>query len=200
MSLSNADAVAAFLRAFPPATGNVPACAAVLDAYAHRLPPVILEVWQRGGFGLYGNGELQLVDPRDHEQNLWGWLMREEDDPSRTPIALSAFGVIFYHRMLDDDGAEDIAYLDPHTSESDVVVYSSTEFFGATIIDPETRDLLLQRPLFEASCRRHGPLAPGNVFGFVPAIRLGGVQAVEKTSPVEARVHLDLLLQLALDG
>jgi hypothetical protein len=200
MSLEPDAAIAAFLEAFPPAADNIPAAADVLAAYAQRLPPVILDLWRRGGFGLYGDGEIQILDPRDYEQNLWGWLLREEDDPSRTPIAMSAFGVLFYHRALNDEGAEDIAYLDPHTSEGDVLVYSSNEFFGATVVDPEARDILLQRALFRSAVERHGPLARGALFGYVPALRLGGVQSVERTAPMDARVHLELLLQLALDG
>jgi hypothetical protein len=198
MTLSKDDAVAAFLSTFPPSPDNVPVDPGLIDAFRDRLPTVILELWQQGGFGLYGDGEIQVIDPRDYEQNLWGWLMREDDDPSRTPIALSAFGVMFYHRRLDEE-VEDIAYLDPHTSEGDVLAYSSIEFIGRTIVDAESREILLQKPLFEAAREKRGPLVRGTVFGFVPALRLGGEQSVSRTEALDARVHLDLLLQLALD-
>jgi hypothetical protein len=47
-----------------------------LDRYRGHLPPALLELWAAYGFGLYGNGLIQLIDTDRYRQNLWGWLMR----------------------------------------------------------------------------------------------------------------------------
>jgi hypothetical protein len=186
-----------FLDAHQPLQTTV-ASDGVLETYEQTLPDALLEVWREVGFGLYGDGLIQLVDPGHYQQNLWGWLLREEEDLSRLPIALSAFGHIFYYRRLSDEGDEDVCYIDPHTSQSGVLIWSLEAFFNETLCDQESIAELLEPMAFSAARTKAGPLTAGEIYAYAPALRLGGSKSVEGVVRCDAQVQLDLLLQLAL--
>ncbi|MDH5178167.1 MAG: DUF1851 domain-containing protein [Gammaproteobacteria bacterium] len=167
--------------------------------YREYLPGPLLELWAEYGFGLYGGGLIQVIDPDLYRDNLWGWLMREEEDMSRLPIALSAFGDIFYYRLLSDDGDEDVAFLDPHTSEGECIVWSLEEFFNEWCCDEEVVSEFLNLGMFQESVAAKGQLEENQFYYFVPALRMGGARSVAGIDRGDAVVHLDFLLQLALD-
>ena len=48
-----------------------------------------------------------------YQDVLWSWLMKDQPDMTRLPIAISAFGLVFYYRLLSEDGDEDISFIDP---------------------------------------------------------------------------------------
>jgi hypothetical protein len=168
--------------------------------YENHLPGSLLELWEKVGFGHYGDGLIQIVDPDIYRDTLWGWLMREEEDMSRPPIAISAFGDMFYYRKLSEKGDEDVAFIDPHTSESDVTVWSLEDFFNEWCCDEEIMSDFLEEGMFREAVSTKGELEHDEVFMFVPALRLGGSRSVENMERGNAPVHLDLLLQLALDS
>jgi Domain of unknown function (DUF1851) len=53
-----------------------------------------------------------------------------------------------------------------------------------------------ERDFFAAAVARHGALEPGEVFGFFPALQLGGAYAVENLKRVRAAEHFVILAQL----
>lgn len=171
-----------------------------LARYRGHLPPALLELWTDYGFGLYGNGLIQLIDPDRYRQNLWGWLMRGEADLTRLPIAMSAFGTIFYYRRLSDEGDEDVSFLDPHTSESGDLTWSLEEFFNGWCCDDGVISDFLDAGMVKDVAIEKGALENDQMYFFVPALRLGGERAVRCVERGDAAVHLDLLLQMALGG
>ena len=193
-------ALQAFVDRYIPGAALIKATPDQLQRYRAHLPEPLLELWQTHGFGFYGNGLLQLIDPDRYRDNLWGWLMRDEPDMERLPIALGAFGEVFYYRKLSDDGDEDISYLDPHTSEADCLIWSLPNFFNQWCCDDENIATLLQPERVRQSAQASGPLAENEMYYFVPALRLGGSGAIDTVARGDAAVQLDLLLQLALDS
>jgi hypothetical protein len=185
----------AFLAKFPPGAVQ-PASPALLGAYRRILPEALLQLWEQVGLGQYAGGLLTLVDPREYAPALQGWLMQDQLSPDRVPIALSAFGTIMYYRRLGED-ASDVAYIDPHHSETGVLSWSLEHFFNQSLTDPGVRDSLLHEPLFVDCLERHGPLSAGQMYTFVPALALGGKVDARHTEPADALVQLDFLLQLA---
>lgn len=171
-----------------------------VNTYRGHLPEALLELWHTHGFGFYGDGLIQLIDPDRYRDNLWGWLMREEPDMERLPIALGAFGEVFYYRKLSDDGDEDVSYLNPHTSEGDCLIWSLPDFFNQWCCDNENIATLLQPDRVRQAAQTQGPLADNEIYYFVPALRLGGSGGMNTVARGDAAVQLDLLLQLALDN
>ncbi len=51
--------------------------------------------------------------------------------------------------------------------------------------------------LFEPAYHRLGPLAPDEMYGFVPAVMLGGPNTLEHLAKLKAVEHLTLLSQIA---
>lgn len=189
-----------FVERCPPIGPLKPATQDVLERYRPLLPASLLELWERHGFGRYARGLVEVINPQDYEAILWKWLMRDED-PSRLPIALTAFGGIFYYRRLTDED-EDVSYLDPHGPEYQAVVcaWSLDQFFNEYLPDPEVESNLLDADLVRASIATIGPLEGGECFQFTPALRLGGTRDVRFVTKGNGQVHLDLLHQLAVGG
>lgn len=170
--------------------------AAKLARYAGHLPDSLLALWSAHGFGWYGNGLIQIIDPDKYRDKLWGWLMRDED-MDRLPIALGAFGDILYYRKLSDDGDEDVAFIDPHTSQTGVVEWSLDAFFNGWCCDDDEVAGFFDIGLITEAAARKGPLEHDQMYFFVPALRLGGERTAQHVDRGDARVQLDLLLQFA---
>ncbi|NLR74494.1 GAD-like domain-containing protein [Leeia aquatica] len=184
----------AFVDTFEPGLRLRRADPGKIAQYQPYLPDSLLELWRQHGFGVYGDGLIQIVDPDDYRDNLWDWLMRDED-MSRLPIAISAFGDIFYYRKLSDAGDEDVCYLDPHTSEGGVLVWSLTQFFNEWCCNQDVRSDFFRQAQFEKTVKGAGILHEGQMYFFVPALRLGGglVTNIERGA---AAPHLHFLLEL----
>jgi len=172
----------------------------MIDRYAALLPSCVIELWQRHGFGFYGNSGLQLINPDRYNQILADWIMLDEVSPDRIPLALSAFGTLIYYRRLSDDDDEDVSCVDPHDSTGSVLIWSAKEFFNAYLGDPDVVASLLDGALYREARERHAPLARDEIYCFTPALRLGGSRSVGSLGRGDAVVHLSLLLLLALDS
>jgi hypothetical protein len=187
-----------FIEKHQPGPGCQPTDSEKISRYKDHLPETLLELWKEAGFGLYGDGLIQIIDPDIYRENLRGWLMREEEDMSRLPIAISAFGDLFYYRKLSEDDDEDVSFIDPHTSEGGDLVWSLEEFFNQWCCDEEIIGNFLTEDMFREAASRKGLLEQNQIYYFVPALRLGGSRSLEHTDRGNAVVHLDILLQLAL--
>lgn len=175
-----------------------PCDAAFVAGFEGRLPEPLLDLWRTHGLGAYGDGQITLIDPDAYKPLLYGWLMRddEDEDDSRLPIALSAFGRIIYYRRLDEE-EEDISSLDPHHSSGAVHTWSLQSFFDDHLCDPEVRTELLEPSLLTATRERLGALQAHEIYYPVPALRLGGSWQASQMDKGQGQVHLAWLLDLA---
>lgn len=214
-----------FLETYPP-VNTTPATDELVERYLNVVPENLLQLWKQHGFGTYGNGFIQIINPDEYRETLSMWLLRE-DDGTRIPFALSAFGDVFYWRHLHNpeptedipEWVFDVSFFDPHTSETGLCAYSMGEFFGEYIVDEETANLFKRqfhsgysvgvveehlnsnahaggRTLFDKSLDKMGVLEPGEMYYFVPALRLGGSDDIDYVEKGSALVQLDLLFQL----
>ncbi|MDP9765429.1 GAD-like domain-containing protein [Deinococcus enclensis] len=198
--MTASESVSAFLQRFPPAhTRPVPQ--AHLDRYATRLPDPFLNLWRAGGFGTYGGGLLEVIDPDEYQEILNGWLGGQDHSETRIPFLRSAFGVLFYWRCLGEqqpDGtyeAYDVAYLNPHDSFTAVSAWDADEFLGEALLDAVSEDEYDPYLLWpEVQARAASELQPGVMYGFVPTLRFGGEPTAAHATPMQAREHLSLLL------
>jgi hypothetical protein len=174
--------------------------AILLEKYKDLVPTGLLEIWQHHGFGFYGDGFLQIINPDYFHEVLCGWLLREPD-PTRIPFIITAFGTLIYYRMLEKDDesgfiAEDVAFLEPNYRESDVFTWSLDGFFDDFICDEENLKQLFYHENFEMAKQKYGVLEIDNMYCFKLALSLGGNESIDEMIQGNARVQLDLLLQL----
>ena len=184
-----------FLNRYPPSRVQR-ADPELLRAYRRVLSESLLDVWEQVGLGQYADGLLTLIDPRQYAATLQGWLMRDSPDPDRVPLALSAFGTLLYYRRLSGRD-EDVAYIDTVYSASAVVAWSLDACFNEVLCSEGGAEALLAPELFSECRELHGPLQPGQIYAYVPALSLGGSADARHAQPSDALVHLDMLLQLA---
>ena len=82
----------AFLSDFPPGNDVRPFHGELSPTLKEHVHPRLIEFWQRVGFGSFGNGFITFLDPREAETMLARWLLLQQPDPTRVPIARTAFG------------------------------------------------------------------------------------------------------------
>lgn len=193
------QAVQTFLKHFPPGTTRPPRPES-LSQYAGLLPTPVLDLWQVGGFGKYGGGLLELIDPAEYQDLLDDWLGPAEG-LTRTPFLLTAFGGLYFWRQLGvprEDGTfeeADVAFLSPQEAQTTLLSWDASVFLCEDLT-PDTFELD-PYGLWAGLQARGAGLAAGEVFGFAPPLLLGGLPTEVTAEPMHAREHLDLLRQLA---
>ena len=182
---------------YPPSDiRSVPLQAA--EQYQGTLPAEILYLWQTYGWGKYGDGLIELVNPQDYSDNLRQWLGSEK--PHYTPFAITAFGELFYHRKLSAEGDEDICLLDIQYSSCKVLDWNTRDFFENTLCDEEFRQTFLREGLFRRAVQQQGSLHNGEAFLFQPILALGGLDnednQLERLGKGSAVVYQTLVFEL----
>ncbi|WP_322404849.1 DUF1851 domain-containing protein [Massilia luteola] len=74
--------------------------------------------------------------------------------------------------------------------------WSVRSFIGLSISECDLKDES-GRQLFQRALKKLGPLEPDEVYGFEPAIALGGKMRPENLAKLKLDVHLTILRQLA---
>lgn len=182
------------------ATQTVQIPDASLSKWAGKLPPLMLHIWQEEGWASYGNGRFWLVNPDNYEHIKDAWLQG-------TPLAtLDTFHVIAR-------GAFGDLYLcGEKTGVSVTVVCILNEILAQTrrlkpktpqdqdhsvrvllsVGDPEGFDYSDTDGtlLFDRAVNKYGPLAPDEMYGFEPALVLGGSPTLDNLRRLKLDPHL----------
>jgi hypothetical protein len=176
-----------------------------LEKYVGKLPNQLLTYWEQYGWSGYANGLFWTVDPDEYHPVLDAWIGDTTfvQNEKHYIIARSAFGKLFLWgemsgpnltidavsgMIFPSDRSEEI-----QTGEGD---FLSRRFFAnqkktsLDELDP------LERPLFDRAFKMYGPLAPDEMYGFEPALALGGKPELANIRKVKAVEHLVLLAQL----
>jgi len=181
-----------FLAAYHPE----PAAAVDPTQLAHYqpiLPAEVLALWQEYGFCQFNGGLLRLVDPALYRPALTQWLGGER--PHYVPLALSAFGDLFYYRQLTETDA-DVCLLDPHYRRVATCAWSVGGFFEDYLLEEDVREDVLRESLVAEAREALGPLAPSEIYYFTPALALGGAEELAYVAKGDAPTHLHLLFAL----
>ena len=189
----NESLITNFVKAYAPGKELGKPDETLLEFAKQMLPPEIVYLWTEYGFGDYGDGLIKVVDPRDYMDSLYSWLGSQ--DFHKIPIMVSAFGDIFYYRKLEND-ENDVSLLDIHYRRIDVCTWSYEEFFEKYISNPEIKEKVLRKSLFDQAVEKLGSLKYNEAFFFVPALVLGGGEDIKHVSKGDAFTHQHLLLEL----
>lgn len=181
-----------FLQKFPPSGMLRKPTAEELAQFEDRLPAPWLEFWKAYGFGNYGDGMLKVIAPNDYMPNLYTWLGKE--NPDRIPILMTAFGDMLYYRKLSETAA-DICLLDIHYRNTEVCAYSLEGLLRFLTVE-DVMESMLRKTLFGQAMEQCGTLQPDEIYGFVPALALGGSEAVEFVRKGNAFTYQQLMFEI----
>jgi hypothetical protein len=177
-------------RQVPPST---------IEHYRGKLPDQLLAYWREHGWSGYADGLFWTVDPQEYEPVLEAWIgettFMEQD--AYHIIARGAFGEIYF--WGENTGAS-IQIFAPGsfcmpaliTNVGDDLDFEMRLFFSAKSRDEDDFE-----GLFGPALKQLGSLKHDEMYGFVPALALGGRSSLEHLQKVKAVEHLILLAQLA---
>lgn len=196
-----------FIEKFGKATTRTVVPGAKIAKWSNKLPPVLLTYWREEGWAGYANGRLWTVNPDEYQDIKDAWL---EETPFCTfdrfdVIARSAFGDLFVcgektGRSLTISCAhnETLALKNKLKPRSLLNQNPSVQsFFGSR--KPEDFDYpdSSGELLFDRAMKTYGPLAPDEMYGFEPALVLGGNAKIENLRRFKLDPHLHILRQYA---
>ncbi len=204
------DLFAAIVDQFGPPAGAVKATPKEIDRYRDRLPSALLDFWVQHGWGSWKDGRTWLCDPALLEPIVRAIFEGDAElaPDDITAIAYNAFGeVLFWHRTRRSItytaplGTVTIAnpesYADIETGRPTSQAFTiGADIFGpissseAPFVDENGKDL------FPRAMRRLGPLAPGEIYGFAPALSMGGAAVIANVVRAPIREHLTMLVAI----
>jgi hypothetical protein len=170
-----------------------------LEAYAGTLPQQLLNQWHAYGWCGYGEGIFWTVNPVDYEVTMRSWLLESgiPDPDTYHVIARGAFGDIY---MWQQGTGSWLTVSAVYARYTQTTRHIPTERFDDEIkiffasFDHASNDF---EDLFEKALTVLGPLEPDEMYGFVPAIALGGPADLKHMQKVKTIEHLTFLSQLA---
>ncbi|MFK1554719.1 GAD-like domain-containing protein [Pseudomonas aeruginosa] len=192
-----------FIESIGEANSRTEISDSTITAWSNKLPPVLLEIWRQEGWACYGNGRFWTVDPAEYEHIKDAWL---EGTPLAAldtfhVIARSAFGDLYLCGEKTGASTTIISLHNEILAQKNRLKTKSLEaqntsiqaLFGVS--DPEDFDY--QDPsgklLFERAVKKYGPLAPDEMYGFEPALVLGGSPTLESLRRLKLDPHLLIL-------
>ncbi len=182
-----------FNNHYQPSSGNTIATEELINEYKEKVPELLLEIWKTTGFGKYNNGLIEIIHPKEYESNLWTWLGTVKEN--YTPIAMTAFGELFYYRKLSET-EEDVCILDIQYRKVETLIWSLESFFNDFLIHEEDKKLWLREELFQEAFSEFEDLKNGEVYTFTPILAFGGGEDLMSLRVGNARFYQDLVFQM----
>lgn len=195
-----------FLEEFSPQIEKTEATPAILEKYKEFLPMDLLDFWANVGWSGYSNGLLWSTNPEDFTSTLECWLSDTNalKQDSYTVVARSAFGDIFLWGVRT--GVSIIIH--PLTSSittvaenPEVLKGNANAAISAFFLSKEKKDFDFEdhdeKFLFDRALKKLGPLKTDEMYGFEPALSIGGISKLQNLVKVKMIAHLALLSQIS---
>lgn len=192
-------------KGFGPAIHVSPVAPETIAKFKGKLPDQLLTYWQEFGWCGWGQGLFWLVNPDEYEPALEAWLgdtaLMEQD--AYYVIARSAFGELFLWGTKSGPSLDIKSHLGmmfPRDNSERVAQGKSDRLLKTFVVGQKKKDLdqvdYLDKPLFDRAMKKLGPLAVDEMYGFEPALALGGKADLKNLRKVKAVEHLVILAQL----
>jgi len=169
-----------------------------IERYRGKLPNQLLEYWVEHGWCGYGDGIFWIVNPQEYEGVVASWLegTKFADFDNYHLIARSAFGDLYLWGEQTGASLKLTSILSRYTTH--------TSIFTGEQMDKGLRNFLLSRDvdtnnygdLFKPAKKKLGNLRHDEMYGFVPALMLGGPDTLDHLEKVKAVEHLTILSQI----
>jgi len=188
-----------FIEKLGTPTCQLPVADPSIDLYTGRLPHQLLDYWSQHGWCGFGKGIFWLVNPQEYDCVVNAWLENTKfaKYDNYHLIARSAFGDLYFWGEKTGASLKISSILSRYVTRTSMYTGDQLDKgFPAFLLSIST-DSNNYGDLFEPAYQRLGPLAPDEMYGFVPAIMLGGPNTLEHLAKLKAVEHLILLSQLA---
>lgn len=194
-----------FLEEMGEATSHEVADPVTIEKYKSILPQSLIKIWQEEGWNGYANGLFWLVNPDEYSGIVEMWLGGTgfcKKDKYHV-FARSAFGDLFAwgqqnNRKITISCATGSVIaisneLEVPADNPDLVLGSFLAMSDTEQYDFEDSD---EEFLFERAVDRLGLLQKDEVYGFEPALVVGGKISLGNLKKLRLDVHLTILRQL----
>jgi hypothetical protein len=200
------DVLECFFEDFAPGPDVRPAPASSIERYRGELPERLLRLWESNGWGGYGDGLFWIVDPEPYAPVVEAWL---DGTPFATldryhAIARSAFGWLF---LWGARTGPSLSIVTPHgmlnaKGDGATLVAANVDVTLSAFLISKQRRLLDQtdarkKPLFERAVKMLGALAADEMYGYEPALVIGGSNDLGNLVRVNAIVHMAILAEFS---
>ncbi|WP_426170928.1 GAD-like domain-containing protein [Pseudoduganella sp. R-34] len=164
-----------------------------------KLPDQLLAYWEEHGWCGYAEGLFWTVDPQEYEPVLEAWIgetpLMERD--AYHVIARSAFGELYFWgeqtgNTLTLFAPGSYCFPTEPAFQEHELEFGMRVFFGMR--KRKDNDFA---EMFSPALKKLGQLKHDEMYGFVPALALGGPSELPHLQKVKAVEHLVLLAQLA---
>jgi hypothetical protein len=201
------DDFSLFVEEFGEADHSEPVPASAIEKWVGKLPNQLLTYWHQEGWCSYARGLFWTVNPDLYEDLVGEWLA----DSALAQVdafhvfARSAFGDLFL--CGEKTGANvtvccsihAITVLAKELKAKDAERKDSAirSFFAASFLSDFDRADLSKKPLFDRALAKLGALAVDEMYGFEPALVLGGQPMLDNLRKVKLDSHLTMLREFA---
>ncbi|ENX23272.1 hypothetical protein F892_02519 [Acinetobacter vivianii] len=175
----------------------------ILKKYQGKLPNQLLEYWKAFGFSGWGNGLFWLVNPEDYQDVLDAWLENIDLPPHEEyfVIARTAFGDLSVWGTLHGSCFKISSTTSNIYPKMEKIEEGESDFLVKLFISSRTKKYLdfddyKNKPLFDRAVKKYGVLKPNEIFGFEPALILGGEAKLENVRKLPIISHLQFLASL----
>ncbi|UPT36630.1 GAD-like domain-containing protein [Pseudomonas amygdali] len=188
-----------FLKKFGPAIEQQAVPTSSIERYKKRLPEQLLKYWEDFGWCGYAKGLFWTVDPQDYEDLLTDWLVGKEafKNDNYHVIARSAFGELYLWGEKSADSLSITSYMSRYSTNNSIFADGEKDFgirvfFSSMQLEHNDLD-----SFFEPALKNLGQLQSDEMYGFVPALALGGPVELKNLQKVKTTEHLTFLSQLS---
>ena len=190
---------------FGPAIQSIKPTDKELNFFEDKLPARLLEYWQEYGFCGWGEGIFWTVNPTDYDDILAKWLSNTPfvDQDKYYVIGRNAFGNlrVWGERSgysLEISSAYGMLFPTDNTEKMNIHGPDKIMdlFFASSRKESMNMKDLDEKPLFERAMALLGPLEADEMYGFVPALAIGGAPKLENLQKVKVIEHLTFLADL----
>jgi hypothetical protein len=165
---------------------------------AGQLPDFFLDLLESDGWASYRDGLLWAIDPRDFEPVMNAWTF-PPDFGNLVPIVRTAFGAVYALRTFTTARGTpglSVVNLDPHIAEYSIVGPVAEKFLTESIAEEDYIKSVFREADARRAAKNVGPIAWNEMYGYEPALALGGSGKPETVRRFNMFNHHLLLSQL----
>lgn len=166
------------------------------ERLAPIIPEFLLELWEADGWAGYRDGLLWTVDPQEYEPIVAAWKFPEAPLAAVARTALGKLYLLGTFKTQSGGSAQGVLGLNPHTSTYSFVGQRAEKFFTKTIAQEDYASDALQEPETRRAAKALGPVAWNEMYGYEPALALGGSGKPDTVRRYNIFNHQLLLSQL----
>ena len=113
------------------------------------------------------------------------------DEEHAYPFMITAFGDMYYYRILND-GSEEVRLISIIYKKEKLCTKSFAEFLTSYILDSNVINSDLKAKLYIEAEEKIGKLDNDSIYTFVPSINFGGKETVESIQIADAFIYQDI--------